>query len=45
MANKTDKFNNDPQYRQKVINKLIKDAKENRAKQLDNLRNKIEKTK
>lgn len=45
MANKADKFNNDPQYRQKVINKLIQDAKENRAKQLDKLRNKIEKTK
>ena len=45
MANKADKFNNDPQYRQKVINKLIQDAKENRAKQLDKLGNKIEKTK
>ena len=28
MASKADKFNNDGQYRQKVINNLIKEAKE-----------------
>lgn len=45
MANKADKFNNDEQYRQRVISKLIEEAKINRANQLDKLRNKIEKTK
>ena len=45
MASKADKFNNDERYRQKVINSLIKEAKENREKQLDQLRNKINKTK